>query len=102
MATPIANASVSVTVTDPTGMLTTVVKTTDAQGKFTVSLPLTKVGNWIVRADYAGVQNQYQASTASTTITALAAAVPTTMTLVASSQTGTVGDTITLTATLQA
>ena len=100
--TPIANANVTVTVTPPSGSATIVTKVTDAQGTFTVSIPLVLVGSYVVKADYAGVPNQYKPSSASTTITALAAAVPTTMTLTPSATSGTVGDTITINAVLQA
>ena len=99
--TAIANANVNVTVTPPSGSPTTVVKVTDASGKFTVSLPLTLVGSYVIKADYAGVPNQWSPSTSTVTITSLAAPVATTMTLVPSATSGTVGDTITIVATLQ-
>ena len=100
--TPISNANVSVTVTPPSGTSTTVVKVTDSTGKFTVSIPLTLVGTYGVKADYLGVANQYEAASAMTSITSLAKAVATTLTLTPSSLTGTVGDTITISAILQA
>jgi hypothetical protein len=98
---PIANANVAITVTPPGGSPTTVTKVTDAQGKYTLSLPLAVVGAYVIKADYAGVPNQYSPSTASTTITALAAPLPTSMTLTPSATSGTVGDTITIAGTLQ-
>ena len=98
--TAIANANVTVTVTPPTGSPTTVIKVTDSTGKFTVSLPLTLVGNYVVKCDYAGAPNQYSPSSAQTTIEAKPAPVPTTLTLVPSATSGTVGDTITINVTL--
>lgn len=97
---PIANATVVVTVTPPSGSIWSVNKVTDVNGQFTVSVPLLVAGNYAIKADYAGEANKYKASSASVTITALPAPVNTTMTLVASQPEGTVGDTITVTATL--
>lgn len=96
----IPNATVVVTVTPPSGTAWTANKVTDVNGQFTMSVPLTVVGNYVVKADYAGEANKYKPSSAQTTITAIAAPVATTLTLVASAPSGTVGDTLTINATL--
>jgi hypothetical protein len=101
---PIPNASVVVTVTDPTAVVVTSTKVTDAQGMFSVSIPLLKLGSYVVKADYAGGivgTIDYKPSSGQTTVTALPAPVPTTLTLTPSATSGVVGTTITINATLQ-
>jgi len=99
--TAIANANVNVTVTPPSGAATTVAKVTDSTGKFSISVPLVLVGSYAVKADYLGVANQYKSSSALVMITALAAAVPTTLVIMPSATSGTVGDTITISVVLE-
>lgn len=99
--TPIANANITVTVTDPTGVATPQTKTTDATGKFSVSVILAKSGNYVIKADSAGIAHQYDPVNASVTIIAYAASVPVTMTLTPSATSGTVGDTITIAGSMQ-
>lgn len=96
----IPNATVAITVTPPSGSPTSVNKVTDANGQFSVNVPLTIQGAWTVKADYAGEPNKYKPSSASVSITALPAPVPTTLVLTGATE-GTVGDTIVISGCLQ-
>jgi hypothetical protein len=98
---PIANAKVLVTVTDPSGAKTADERTTDDSGSFGVTVVLSAAGDYSILVEYGGEANKWLGSVASTVISALPAAVLTSLTLTPSATTGTVGDTIIITASLQ-
>jgi acetylglutamate kinase len=94
--TNIANANVFVTVTPPSGAVTSMTKVTDVNGVFTLAIPLLVTGRYIAVASYAGVANSYKPSTTTINIDSLAAAVATILTATPSAVSGTVGDTVTI------
>ena len=99
---PIANAAIVINIKDPNGVTTGQNKTTDATGAFSVSVPLTVIGNYVITASYLGKPNEYQSGSASCTIQALAAPLPVTITLTPSATVANVGSTVTIQATLVA
>lgn len=97
----IGNASIAVSVTDPTAVVTNSIVTTDATGKASLTMTLTKVGTYTISWAYAGVPNQYKPVSTSVSVPVLAAAVPTTLTLTLSETSGTAGDPLTISGVLQ-
>jgi uncharacterized protein YfaS (alpha-2-macroglobulin family) len=96
----IPNANVTVTVTPPSGTPVTTTKVTDANGAFSVAIPLVVEGTYGVKADFAG-NADWKPSSGTTSVVALPAPKPTTLTLTPSAPSGPVGQTLTINAVLQ-
>jgi hypothetical protein len=94
---PIANAQVNMTVTDPTGAVTTSTVTTDQNGAASMALAITMVGDYIVKADYAGDTTVFpiiEPATASVTITGTPAPIVSVLTMTPAATTGAVGTSV--------